>query len=470
MNHKKFLEQYTYNLDSDFAKAPGQPATWAPDHPKHWGQEQAKLQLEGKASSTPALSRDDELIAVGVGEDILVFHVATRERRGVLRGHTGTVRTVCFGDGGGGGNDEKGYILVSEGNDEIVVLWELDVHGRHVVQGGQQKPVDADSLTNKAMQPLISELTREHGWNATERAVGSIDKTIRDAVTAALRIHEQDQQLCIQGRLASFGGPAFSPDGKTLIYLSNNDTTQHKLRDAALLPCVNLWDVKSKTLRHELHGHQDSIMWASMSPDGTLLASIAWDGTARVWDVSSGGVCLQTLGPFGGQLWCGAFSPDGKYLAISQGSPKTHVHVCEISSGQTISRFDGFQDWSRSMAWSPDGSMLAAGGRRGDLRVWNPYTGEELMCWCLGFEDRLMRLIVSVSGVQFVDGGRRLLFRVNEGTAEVYDFESNCKLQFARRAGDRIERFPVSPGVVCLRDSRVLVIADADRVLRLWDI
>lgn len=470
MNQKQFLEKYRYTLESDFAKAPGHPATWAANHPKHWGQEQATIQLEGNASSTPALSHDDVFIAVGVGQDIVVFHVGTREHREVLRGHTGTVGKVCYG--GEMEDNEEGkvrYLLVSEGDDRVSILWELDAHGRLVSRGEKKKAIDADRLADKAMQPLVSELTMGYGWDATEGAVSSISNTLRDAILVALRMHEQEQRLCFQGKLASFGSPAFSPDGRTLIYLSHNQTTQNGLRDAASMPCVNLWDVRSRSLRHELRGHQDSIMWASMSPDNTLLASISWDGTARIWDVGSG-ACLRVFGPFGGQLWCGAFSPDGRYLAISQGSPQTHVYVYDLHSGSgqsPVSRFDGFRRWARSLAWSPDGTMLACGGRMGDLRVWDPYTGEEMMCWCLGFEDRMMRLFATVRGVQFVDGGRRLVFRVSEGTTEVYDFETNLKMQFTRRAGDHIEQCPVS-GVACSSDSRFLVVADADGVLRLW--
>lgn len=461
MNQKKFLEQYTYTLESDFTSATGETARWAPDHPKYWGQERATIQLEGKASSTPALSRGDAFVAVGVDEEIVVFYVSTLERREVLKGHTGTVGTVWFG-----GEVEHGYLLVSEGDDGVVILWELDTHGR-LASRGEDKTIDADGLADKAMQPLVSELTTGYGWEATEKAVDTIDKAVRDTVLVAIRIHEQEQRLCFQGKLASFGSPAFSPDGRILIYLSHNKTTQNGLRDAASMPCVNLWDVRTRSLRHELRGHQDSIMWACMSPDNTLLASIAWDGTARIWDVSSGS-CLQVFGPFGGQLWCGAFSPDGKHLAISQGSPKTHVHVYDLSSGQSVSRFDGFNHWGRSLAWSPDGTVLACGGGTGELRIWDPYTGEERMRWSLGFEDRKMRLFATVRGVQFVDGGRRLVFRVNEGTTEVYDFETNLKLQFTRRPGDRIERCSIS-GLTCSSDSRFLVVPD-DGVLRLWDL
>ena len=464
MNQKKFLEQYTYAVGSDFTSFSGEPAAWAPDHPKYWGEERAKIRLNGEGARTPALSPDDRLVAVGVEEDIHVFRVDTQERIEVLRGHTGLVGEVRFAP-------SSRYILVSQsddGKDQLVILWDLDEHGKLLSSKEGKKIADVDTVAAKALQPLVSELIADYGWDPAEKAISALDHKVRNALRYATKLHEQENRLCFQGQLASFGGSAFSPDGKTMIYLSQNKTTQHGSREAASLPCVNLWDVENRTFRHQLLGHQDAIMWTAMSLDNQLVASIAWDGTARVWDANSG-ACLHVFGPFGGQLWCGAFSPDGKYLAISQGSPKTHIHVYEISTEQPVSRFDGFHHWARSIAWSPDGTMLACGADRSELRIWDPYTGKERMLWCLAFEDHLMSRFVAVRGVQFVDGGRKLVSRVSEGSVQVYDFESNLKQQFTRRKEDKIEKFSDSKAVVS-SDSTFLVVLDADGVLRLWDL
>lgn len=80
-----------------------------------------------------------------------------------------------------------------------------------------------------------------------------------------------------------------------------------------------------------------------------------------------------------------------------------------------------------------------------------------------------MNRFATVRKVQFLDGGRMLVFRTSEGTVEIYDFESNLKQQFTRREEDKIDKFPVS-GVVVSNDSRFLVVPDADGILRLWDL
>ncbi|GKZ26292.1 hypothetical protein AbraIFM66951_002568 [Aspergillus brasiliensis] len=476
MNQSTFLQNYVYALEHDFCSPTGEPATWAPGYPKYWGQETAKIQLEGKASAL-ALSPDSKIIAVGIDNEIHLFDTDTQERVEVLRGHTGVVERMEFAPGmiNTVGEDTR-YTLVSTGEEleesdhhegrdfGVIILWELDERGR--LQQKTEKPVDVDILASRTLQPLTSDLVHNYGWKCDEKAMEALDQAMRKALRNAVSLHEQEHRPRLQGELASFGSPTFSPDGKTMIYLSHNETTQHGLRDPALLPCVNLWDMQSRSLRHRLLGHTDAIMWAGMSPDNALVASIAWDGTARVWDATSG-ACIHVLGAVDGQLWSGAFSPDSKYLAVSQGSPETHIHVYDLRTGQSVSRFDGFRRWARTLAWSPDGTVIAGGGDGGTVCLWDPLTGEERMRWRLAFEEPLMRSFAGIQSVQFVDEGKKLVFRTQEGTVETYDFESNLKQQFTRRAEDKIDTSPLGKMAVS-RDARLLVVPDADGVLRLW--
>ncbi|QRD94273.1 WD40-repeat-containing domain protein [Aspergillus flavus] len=205
-------------------------------------------------------------------------------------------------------------------------------------------------------------------------------------------------------------------ENKKMVYVTQNNTAQNEMRDAETLPCVNIRNIEAKENRYRLLGHTDTIMWVATSPNSTLVASISWDGTARIWDADDGD-CLQVLGPFGGQM--------------CQGSPKAVVYVYDIEKAEEVLHFEGCEHWARSLDWSPDGKLLAVGASDSSVRVLDPYTGEEKIGWRLKFDNRLMRRFAGIQGVKFIDAGRKLMFRSTVGFTEVYDLQLT-KQQFAR--------------------------------------
>lgn len=109
--------------------------------PKHWGQEEAKILLDGEAI-TPAISQGNQLVTVGIANDIQIFCMDTKERANVLHGHPGEVVTVAFAPclrrGAINNQDAPRYLLASQTEEEggvggRIILWELDQYGRNIV-------------------------------------------------------------------------------------------------------------------------------------------------------------------------------------------------------------------------------------------------------------------------------------------------------------------------------------------------
>ncbi|CAK7210787.1 hypothetical protein SBRCBS47491_000897 [Sporothrix bragantina] len=413
VNQREFLEWFTGEIEQDFLSATGEPLPWAPGHPKQGASADATIHLGQETQSTPALSCDGELLAVGVGNGVHIYKVATQERLAVLQGHAAEVESVHFSSQTA---EDGGYLLASHSgvilNDNSqVILWHLDSNG-----------TSSESLAT------------------------------------------------FDAQLGLWGSSAFSHDGKTLIVICQNESTQFDddegvSRDASSLPYIDLWSVQDKMTQHSLRGHTDAIQCVSMSSNGKLLASAAWDGTARIWDAATGS-CLRILGPFdGGQLWSVAFSPDGTHVAISQESPKGRVHVCELSTGETVSTAN-FHMWTRSVAWSPDGDKVACGADPGTIAVWDPYTGEEKRRWALKFDDFGMGTMAQPRAVRFLGKGK-IVFQLNEGTVYAYDFEGNQKYRFGREPEDKQDKFPRAEMVW---SERIVVVPDTRGVLRLWNL
>ena len=141
------------------------------------------------------------------------------------------------------------------------------------------------------------------------------------------------------------------------------------------------WDTeKNAKVRTTENAHAKWIRQARTSPDGKLVASVADDMVAKVWDAATGklvhelkGHAEKTPHHFGSMLYTLAFSADGKYLAT--GDKIGHVIVWETATGKKAAELDApvMYTWDkaqrlhsiggiRSVAFSPDGKQLAVGG------------------------------------------------------------------------------------------------------------
>jgi WD40 repeat protein/tRNA A-37 threonylcarbamoyl transferase component Bud32 len=69
-----------------------------------------------------------------------------------------------------------------------------------------------------------------------------------------------------------------------------------------------------------LRGHSDVVVGVVWSPDGRRLVSASQDGTAKIWDISSGHELLTFGGAERQSCWAVSFSPDGCRLAVSRGT------------------------------------------------------------------------------------------------------------------------------------------------------
>jgi len=158
----------------------------------------------------------------------------------------------------------------------------------------------------------------------------------------------------------------FSPDGEFLA-------------SGATHGPVRLWRVSDgtwvRTFKYTSGGHP-----LDFSPDGILLASglcgeydvrISLEclrGEVWLWRVSDG-TLVRTLDGRVGDVWDVAFSPDGTLLAAATGGG---IRLWRISDGTLLRTLEG--DTS-SVAFSPDGTLLASGETRGLIRLWRVSDG-----------------------------------------------------------------------------------------------
>jgi WD40 repeat protein len=197
---------------------------------------------------------------------------------------------------------------------------------------------------------------------------------------------KQLRQIPLPGDQAvGVGGLAFSPDGQTLAWAGSIRT------DKTAANALHLWNVATgRKIRTLEDPNALSFSALAFSPDGKLLATGLSERAVVIWEVESGKE-LHRL-PALAFVYSVAFSPDGKKLAACRdmffekrngvflpGAGNDFLFMWDTATGQEIRAWEGHKGGACSIAFSPDGQLLASVGVKDKtLRFWELATGKEI--------------------------------------------------------------------------------------------
>jgi WD40 repeat protein/tetratricopeptide (TPR) repeat protein len=157
----------------------------------------------------------------------------------------------------------------------------------------------------------------------------------------------------------------WSPKGELIaaVYPHATDTETRVLDTAARRKIINPGTTKDPS--HEI--------WVAFSPEGERLLVGAQYEFPRVYDVESGNSAVTgklRLAFVGRPVW----SPDGKRFAAGSytGRAPANVLICDAKTGEAVLPPLECEHEPRSLAWSPDGSILAVG-----LGRWGSYPPDQ---------------------------------------------------------------------------------------------
>jgi WD40 repeat protein len=275
---------------------------------------------EGDGIYSIAFSPDSQRVAIGSNGYARLRHTQTGELIATLGGHHGRIQQVVF--------SADGTRLLTGWGDTTARLWNAQTGAPIAVFGGAQysvRPVfskDGRRILAKSEDKMIRIWQADSGDPISEfpgegfarlapdgtRVVTSSDERITrlwDAdsgkIIAAFPSHTQflrpdnpfsadservvissdsDVLLLVDAKngasIASLTGWTgyFSPNGKQLLTVTR------------LGKIASLYDARTGVLVAVLRGHEGSIHSAEFSPDGTRLATLSDDKTARIWDVT----------------------------------------------------------------------------------------------------------------------------------------------------------------------------------------
>src|SRR5262249_41140610 len=127
---------------------------------------------------------------------------------------------------------------------------------------------------------------------------------------------------------------------------------------------------------------------------------------------------LLTLRGLRSGIFTVAFSPDGTRLAAAGGDAM--VWLWDLRTGEKIRTFAGHGDVIRGVAFSPDGARLASAGADHTVMVWEAATGQRL--------HTLRGHTGEVWGVAFSPDGSRLASSSLDKTVRVWDASTGQRL------------------------------------------
>lgn len=374
---------------------------------------------------------------------------------------------------------QPGYVLVSKVPSSAshtktvpqLVLWELDRNGRLLVE---EELIDPSAVATKAIEAIAPMLESEHEWSREFVTASNMHADFAKALAKASADHRRRHNTVFDNaELGGFLTKPFSSDGRLLLYVVDNHTTQNGMREADALPHVVVYDVDAGREVHRLGGHKDRVSWAGFSPDGQYIGSVSWDGTLRVYSSQTGEQEWMSAGS-GSQAWVGAFSPDSQYIAWSLNKGR-QITVLRVADGKMMTVFpEAMTRWCRCLAWHPKEQQLALCADT-KVYVWRPFDGPEgslIQRWVMD-EDENHGRMTSVMDVSWMADGRLLRLTTSEGTTVVYDTATNAKEVFKRTGGAEVGHVKPSfyklPGDGDGDEEGTYLSIDGDGQVRYWD-
>jgi WD40 repeat protein len=417
-----------------------------------------------------ALSRDRRLLAASSTDNVVRVWEFPLGRTIASLGHSAQVISMAF-------SVEKRLIATGTWAGQVV-LWELPSGGKwrwHDFKGridalefgpdGRHVLVSAETgawLWSLGPEPSLRMLTSGGVFKATFRADSRFVATARPK-DDYIRIWDV-QKAALALQLPTPVAPhdlAFSPNGRYLAVASGY--FNEKKTNA-----IWLWDVQGprRVARIPQGGYVTAL---SFSPPGDLLATAADDGFARVWRTESGEAAGAVTHGAPYAIRSVAWSPGGEHLATA-GTDHT-ARVWDLRSGREVARMV-HGDWVNVVLFGPDPPYLITASGCPDAYAISPGLDRSVRVWGMPLSTERARLEhpEGAHTVAFAPNGRMIATGSDDGLVRFFGVPSGEALPTLDH-GSAVADIAFGPRGEWLvtASERRMFPKPQDDLIRLWD-
>jgi WD40 repeat protein len=182
-----------------------------------------------------------------------------------------------------------------------------------------------------------------------------------------------------------------------------------------------------------LVAHTLSVFRVEFSPDSRYLISIDGSGTAIVWDMETG---LPKFNIGSQDTIYTFFNADASQIISISTAEK--IFFMSTANGTLLSSLPANSGGVRSAAISSDRTLLATGGFKGDVSVWNLQTRALIRRITVGREATML-------DVAFAPDGKTLVTSTNDKTLYVFDAQSGQQLEAVTNLTTNVARLISAP-------------------------
>ncbi|WP_217568445.1 TIR domain-containing protein [Mesorhizobium sp. GbtcB19] len=414
---------------------------------------------------------DQSLVAVSSGEEVTLYDaarskvLATLPGQGVRISHDGKVLTVWHE-----GKIQQWDLPSLQQHKVTAALPEgfsvLDVSADGSVlllgeEGIRSAVIIAEALSGKVLLKL-PERPLEDGSGLTPDGRFFVSQTPEETVfevwntSTGKKVRSLEQPSFGLGAVTYL---AFSPDGK-LFVCGDRSGAMHR------------WNLETgEWLGMEDSSHGVDIRAIEFSPDGNTMLSVAGDGSAFLWDVTTWRR-IAALGGKGNEAWDVAFAPDSRHFLTTHRDGTIRIWDREtwypsltFSAGQAVAGeagrlVAGTREDGRIGLWSTEtgamtGSLDRAAGdinamalnKTGDLLALAP-AKEPVELWNLATRQAAHRLAApsaDATSLAFSDDGSQLATGDQEGNLRLWGMPAASMRNEWRPAQSRITSIAIHP-------------------------